>query len=88
MSQRSPEKRLRLRRKDEIEKGSSKMNSETYKYLQISGRIEIIVAGKKKLELNAMPLSEISENEVWINTEEMKAAGLADNSIATIRAAK
>lgn len=85
MSQRPPEKRLRLRRRDEIEKGSSKLNSTTYKFLQISGRIEVVVAGKKKLELNAIPLSDILENEVWINTEEMRVQGLSDNSIATVR---
>lgn len=88
MSQKTPEKRLRLRRKDDIEKGSSRMNPETYKFLRISGRIEVVVAGKKKLELNAMPLSGIPENEVWINADEMKVAGLSDNSIATVRAAK
>lgn len=85
MSQRFPEKRLRLRRRDEIEKGSSKLNSKTYKFLQISGRIEVVVARKKKLELNAIPLSDIPENEVWINTEEMRVQGLSDNSIATVR---
>jgi hypothetical protein len=85
MSQRPPEKRLRLRRRDEIEKGSSKLNSTTYKFLQISSRIEVVVAGKKKLELNAIPLSDIPENEVWINTEEMRVQGLSDNSIATVR---
>jgi hypothetical protein len=85
VSQRPPEKRLRLRRRDEIDKGSSKLNSMTYKFLQISGRIEVVVAGKKKLELNAVSLSDIPENEVWINTEEMRVQGLSDNSIATVR---
>lgn len=88
MSLRSPEKRLRLRRKEGIDKGNCKMNSETYKFLKISGKIEVVVAGKKKLELNATPSSEIPENEVWINTDEMKVAGLSDNSIATVRAVK
>ncbi|MCX8170265.1 MAG: hypothetical protein N3D72_04160 [Candidatus Methanomethyliaceae archaeon] len=86
MSKKLPEKRLRIRRMDGIEKGNCKMNSETYKYLQISGRIEIVVAGKKKLELNATASSEVPENEVWANPDEMKMVGLADNSIATIRA--
>ena len=88
MSQRPPEKRLRLRRNENIERGTCRMNEATYKYLKISGRIEVVVAGKKKLELTASPSSDIPENEVWINTEEMKAAGLSDNSIATVRAAR
>ncbi|MDH5806194.1 MAG: hypothetical protein QXW62_04395 [Candidatus Methanomethylicaceae archaeon] len=86
MSKKLPEKRLRIRRIDGIEKGTCKMNSETYKYLQISNKIEVVVAGKKKLELNAIPSSEVPENEVWANPDEMKMVGLADNSIATIRA--
>lgn len=88
VSQRPPEKRLRLRRNEIIERGSCKMNDVTYKYLKISGRIEVVVAGKKKLELSAYPSSDVPENEVWINIDEMKAAGLSDNSIATVRAAK
>jgi len=39
------------------------------------------------LELNTMPLPDVPENEVWINTDEMKQLGLSDNSIATVRRA-
>lgn len=85
MSQRPPEKRLRLRRRDEIDKGTAKLNSAAYKFLQIAGRIEVVVAGKKKLELKATSVSDVPENEVWINTDEMKVQGLSDNSIATVR---
>lgn len=85
MSQKCPEKRLRLKRKDDVDKGVGKLNSATCKFLNISSRLEIVVAGKKKLELNALPLPDIPENEVWINTDEMKIQGLSDNSIATVR---
>ncbi|MCQ5362655.1 MAG: hypothetical protein NO482_04470 [Candidatus Methanomethylicia archaeon] len=88
MSQKPPEKRLRLRRKENVERGTCKMNDATYKYLKISGKIEVVVAGKKKLELTASPTSDIPENEVWINVDEMKAAGLSDSSIATVRSAR
>jgi hypothetical protein len=82
---RPPEKRLRLRRIDSIERGMSRMNSTTYKFLQMSGRLEIVVAGKKKMELKTSPFPEVPENEVWANTDEMKLQGLSDNSIATVR---
>jgi hypothetical protein len=85
MSQRPPEKRLRLRRRDEIDKGVGKLNSKTSKFLQVGGKIEIVVAGKKKLELKAVSLSDVPENETWINSDEMKVQGLSDNSIATVR---
>jgi hypothetical protein len=82
---RPPEKRLRLRRIDSMDKGTSRMNTATYKFLQMSGRLEIVVAGKKKLELKTAAFPEVPENEVWANTDEMKIQGLSDNSIATIR---
>jgi hypothetical protein len=82
---RPPEKRLRLRRIDSMDKGTSRMNPATYKFLQMSGRLEIVVAGKKKLELKTAAFPEVPENEVWANTDEMKIQGLSDNSIATIR---
>lgn len=85
MSQRPPEKRLRLRRKEDVEKGVGKLNASTMKFLEINDRIEIVVAGKKKMELNALSMPEIPENEVWINSDEMKTLGLSDNSIATVR---
>jgi len=87
LSQKTPEKRLRLRRKDEVDKGVGKLNSETCKFLQISNKMEVVVAGKRKLSLSVLTLSDVPENEVWINTEEMKVQGLSDNSIATIRRA-
>ena len=87
MSQKAPEKRLRLRRRDEVDRGVGKLNSQTCKFLQISNKMEIVVAGKRKLALTVLPLSDVPENEVWINTEEMKIQGLSDNSIATIRKA-
>uniref|UniRef100_A0A7J3V009 Uncharacterized protein n=2 Tax=Candidatus Methanosuratincola (ex Vanwonterghem et al. 2016) TaxID=1915412 RepID=A0A7J3V009_9CREN len=80
-----PEKRLRLRRKEDTDKGIGKLNPSTMKYLQINEKFEVVVAGKKKLELRAFPLPDIPENEVWANAEEMRVQGLADNSIATIR---
>lgn len=82
---RPPEKRLRLRRRDDTDKGVGKLNPSTMKYLQIVDKFEVVVAGKKKMELRAMPFPDIPENEVWANSEEMKVLGLSDNSIATIR---
>ncbi len=82
---RPPEKRLRLRRIDSVDKGTSRMNPATYKFLQMSGKLEVVVAGTKKMELKATSFPEVPENEVWANTDEMKVLGLSDNSIACIR---
>jgi hypothetical protein len=85
VSQRPPEKRLRLRRRDETDKGIGKLNTATMKFLQITDKLEIVVAGKKKAEFKAISLPDIPENEIWANTDELKILGLADNSIATVR---
>ena len=85
MAQRPPEKRLRIRRRDDVDPGLAKINPETAKLLQIDDRLEVIVAGRKKLDLKAIPFEQVPINEVWANSDEMRAQGLADNSIATIR---
>lgn len=83
--QRLPEKRLRLRRRDDVGSGLAKLNPNTARALQIEDRLEVVVAGKKKMELKALLLDQVPPNEVWVNSEEMRAQGLADNSIATVR---
>ena len=85
MTQRPPEKRLRIRRRDDVDPGLAKINPETAKLLQIDDRLEVIVAGRKKLDLKATLFEQVPINEVWANSDEMRVQGLADNSIATIR---
>lgn len=91
LAQPRKEKRLRVRRKDLVEKGWAKMNPRAVEYLGIKDKVEIVVAGgggagPKKLILNVLVSSEVPENEVWCNAEELKTLGIADNTIATVRA--
>ncbi len=85
------EKRLRVRRKDVVEKGWAKMNPKAIQYLNIKDKVEIVVsggggAGPKKLVLNVLASNDVPENEVWCNADELKTLGIADNTIATVRA--
>ena len=80
------ERRLRLRRKDDVLKEYAKMNPKTMEDLGINNRIEVVIGGKKKLYFNVMPFENIPLNEVWCNEEELRANGVADNTIATVRA--
>jgi len=80
-----PEKRLRVRRVDGIDSGMAKMNSNMMKQLQISDKIEIVIAGKRKCILTVLADDNVPEREVWANPNQMASLGIADNSIATIR---
>ncbi|RLF16453.1 MAG: hypothetical protein DRJ97_00990 [Thermoprotei archaeon] len=80
------EKRLRLRRMDEVSEGEAKVNPKTMEFLGIKDQLEVVIAGKKRLTFKALPSEAVPVNEVWINTLEARAKGIADNSIATVRA--
>lgn len=88
MSSRPPERRLRLRKKADVAPNAARMNTKVIQELQIKDRIEIVIAGKKKLELNVIPVDDVPPNEVHCNEATLTRSGIADNSIATIRAAR
>lgn len=85
---RPPERRLRLRKKADVAPNAARMNTKVIQELQIKERIEIVIAGKKKLELNVIPVDDVPPNEVHCNEATLTRSGIADNSIATIRAAR
>jgi hypothetical protein len=80
-----PEKRLRVRRIEGVDEGMAKMNSFMMKQLQITDKIEVVVAGKRKCILTVVADDNVPEREVWANPAQMASLGIADNSIATIR---
>jgi len=80
------EKRMRLRRRSDVQKGTAKMNPKAIKYLKIENELEAVVAGKKKLRFRVLAWDETPENEVWCNEEELQMHGVADRTIATCRA--
>jgi len=78
---------MRIKKKPDVATGVARINTNTCRELGIEGKIEVVVAGKKKLELEVIPVDELPPNEVYSNPETLTKAGIADNSIATIRAA-
>jgi hypothetical protein len=80
-----PEKRLRIRRIEGVDEGMAKMNSSMMKQLQITDKIEVVIAGKRKCILTVIADDKVPEREVWANPAQMASLGIADNSIATIR---
>ncbi|RLE54393.1 MAG: hypothetical protein DRJ26_02005 [Candidatus Methanomethylicota archaeon] len=82
---RPPERRLRVRRKPEIEPGKARMNPQMMQELQITDEIEVVISGKRKCILTVRADEKVPLREVWASAEEMRELGIADNSIATIR---
>lgn len=83
-----PEKRMRIRSREDVAAGNSKMNAKMAEQLAISDEIEAIVSGKWKGKWKVTQTESIPANEVWLNNDELKTKGIADNTIATIRKPK
>ena len=80
------EKRIRLRTKVEVKPTQAKISPKLANELSIGDKLEIVVAGKKKFVFDAVLDESVPENEVWVNVNLMREYGVADNSIATVRA--
>jgi hypothetical protein len=80
------EKRLRLRRMEGVVEGEAKINPKTASFLGIKDLLEAVVGGKRRLTFKAVLSEAVPVNEVWLNSMEAKTKGVADNSIATVRA--
>jgi len=83
-----PERRLRLRRREDVPEGQARMNQKTMEELKISEFIEVVIGGKKRLKFKVTGVDSVPEREVWCNSEELRVHGVADNTIATVRAAE
>ncbi|MGC8572482.1 MAG: hypothetical protein C0171_03415 [Caldisphaera sp.] len=83
------EKRLRISYDDSVEKGTAKLSKKLATQLGIQKRLEMVIASKKKLMFDAQIDDSIQEeSKVFVNPEQMKDEGVADNSIVTIRSAQ
>jgi len=84
------ERRLRLRRRSDVDEGKAFMNPGTMKELNITTEIEAVLAGggarERKYVFRVTAKEDVPPGEVWCNEEELRRNGVADNSIATIRA--
>lgn len=80
------ERRLRIRRRKEVSEGKALMNPKTMSELGISSEIEVVIAGKKHYFFQVSARDEVPPGEVWCNDEQLKTLGIADNTIATVRA--
>ena len=79
------EKRVKMRKKPEVDKGVIIVPERTAKELGIKDEVEVSVKGRKHV-FKAITLDKIPEYEIWGNPEDMVTLGLEDNSTVTIRA--
>jgi len=82
------ERRIRVRALPDVKEGFAKINPTLAKELGVTAVLEVVVARKRKLKLTAIIDENVPVNEVWCNLEQLKEEGIANNSIATVRAAK
>ncbi len=80
------QKRMRLRQKMEVKTGEAILNTKILKEIKVNvnNAIEIVV-NKKRFSFNAVGNLDVPNNEVWLNTDEMKKNGHSDKTIATVR---
>jgi len=80
------ERRLRVRRREEVPRGQARMNPKAMEYLGIKDEVELVIGGKRRLVFRAVPFDSVPENEVWCNADELRELGVADNTVAATRA--
>jgi hypothetical protein len=80
------EKRIRLRYDPSLEPEQAKMNPKLARELNVQDLIEITVAGRHRFAFKVILDEDVSENVVHVNPDLMEEHGIADNSIATVRA--
>jgi len=80
------ERRIRIRRVATVEEGKAKISPLLARDLEVrDDMVEIVVAGRKSLQLSPLVDENVPQNEVWINEDMLKNLGIADNTIATIK---
>ncbi|MCG2871935.1 MAG: hypothetical protein L7H12_02760 [Sulfolobales archaeon] len=81
------EKRVKLRKRPDVNQGVVIVPEKTAKELGIKDKAEISVKGKRHV-FEVVILDKMPEHEVWANPANMEVMGLEDNSAVTLRAAK
>ncbi len=82
------EKRIRLKYDYSLKPEEAKVHPTLAKELGIEDKLEIVVAGRHRFVFRAIVDEEAEPNRVHVNPDLMEEHGVADNSIATVRAYK
>ena len=82
------EKRIRIRYDASLQPEQARINQQLAKEMGVEGMIEIVVAGRHRFVFHALVDEDVEYNSVHVNPDLMEEHGIADNSIATVRAYK
>ncbi|MCE4603138.1 MAG: hypothetical protein F7B18_08140 [Desulfurococcales archaeon] len=82
------EKRIRLRYDASLQPEQARINQQLAKELGVEEMIEVVVAGRHRFVFYAIIDEDVDYNSVHVNPDLMEEHGVADRSIATVRAYK
>ncbi|MEB3774632.1 MAG: hypothetical protein GSR86_06895 [Desulfurococcales archaeon] len=80
------EKRIRLRYDASLQPEQARINQQLAKELGVKDMIEVVVAGRHRFVFHAIIDEDVEYNNVHVNPDLMEEHGVADRSIATVRA--
>ncbi len=80
------EKRIRLRYDASLQPEQARINPQLAKELGVEDMLEIVVAGRHRFVFHAIIDEDIEYNNIHVNPDLMEEHGVADRSIATVRA--
>ncbi|MEM0122036.1 MAG: hypothetical protein QXG79_01395 [Saccharolobus sp.] len=81
------EKRVKIRKRNDVEKGFALISTKLAKELGITDNLELSVKGKR-LKLKAIIQEGVPDLEIWASPEDLVTLGIEDNSAITVRASK
>ncbi|WP_338600870.1 hypothetical protein V6M85_12835 [Sulfolobus tengchongensis] len=81
------EKRIKIRKRSDVDKGFAIISSKLAKDLGISDELEVSVKGKR-IKLKVILQEGVPELEIWANPQDLITLGIEDNSTVTVRASK
>ncbi len=85
-ARRIPEKRVRIRLKEDVPGNTIYVSNKLASELGIKDTAQISVSGKK-FTLRVLISEDLPEGEIWANADFMRKNGISDNSMVTLRSA-
>jgi len=82
------ERRVRLRFHEEVREGVAKVNPELLSEIGEAEQVEVVVAHRHKFRYRVEVDDNVPPHEIWVNGSGLPEQGVADNTIATVRALK
>ncbi|MCY0850571.1 hypothetical protein [Sulfuracidifex metallicus] len=81
------EKRVKIRKRADVGKGTVLISTKLASELSIKGSLEISVKGRRE-KFKAVVQEGIVDYEIWASSPDMIELGLMDNSTVTVRASQ